>query len=110
MKMKNFLFYVRDWYRRRAYRPGKVISHFIAHDVCRKIKIISIERIDEGLIVGQVQTNNILYVSKGLVEEQKFSEPMTLDIETMWKWSGRTWGGLPDGTSIVDHILEKNAD
>jgi len=93
-----------------VYRPGKVISHFVAHDVCRKVKIISIEQIDDGLIVGQVQTNNILYLSKDLAEEQNFSEPMTLEIKNMWKWSGRTWGGLADGTSIVDHILKKNED
>jgi hypothetical protein len=87
-----------------------VLSQFIACDVRREIKIISTDRIDEGFIVGQVRTNNILYLSKGLVKEQGFSEPMSLDITNMWEWSGKPWGGLPDGTSIADHVRDKDGN
>jgi hypothetical protein len=80
---------------------------FIARDVRREIKIVSAARIDDGLIIGQVRTNNILYISKGLMEEEGFSEPMTIEIANMWDWSGQPWGGLPDGTSIANHIKDK---
>jgi len=83
------------------------MSRFIARDVRREIKIISIDGIDDGLIVGQVRTNNILYLSKKLDAEQEFSDPTTLEISQMWKWTGQPWGGLPDGTSITDQIKEK---
>jgi hypothetical protein len=108
MEKSNILRSVRKWYRRKVYRPGRIVSKFIARDIRRDIWIISADRIDEGVIVGQVRTNNILYLSKGLVEEQGFSKPIKLDITNMWEWSGEPWGGLPDGTSIADHF--KNED
>jgi hypothetical protein len=108
--MTSLVSSIRKWYRRKVYRPGRVLSQFVAPDVKREIIIISVDRIDEGLILGQVRTNNILYLSKGLIEEQGFSEPMNLNITKMWAWSGKPWGGLPDGTSIADHCTEKDID
>ncbi len=83
------------------------MSRFVARDVKREIEVVSSDRIDDGLIVGRVRTNNILYVHRGLVEEQGFGEPETLEIATMWDWTGEPWGGLPDGTSIVDRREEQ---
>jgi hypothetical protein len=85
------------------------VSRFVACDVKREIKIVSIDGIDDGIIVGQVRTNNILYVHRKLTEEEAFGEPVTLRIATMWEWSGQPWGGLPDGTSIVDHVEDSTA-
>lgn len=89
VKKRNFLRFVVNWYRKKVYKPGRIISKFIAHDVRREIKIVSVDKIDEGVIVGQVRTNNILYLSKELVEEQEFSEPRPLNISNMWEWSGK---------------------
>ena len=90
-----------------VYRPGRVLSRFVARDVRRDIKIVSVDNLDSGAILAQVRTNNVLYLSKGLAPQQDFSEPTILDVATMWKWSGKPWGGLPDGTSIVDQLQDK---
>ena len=106
--MRKLFCELQKWYRRRAYRPGRILSGFIARDVRREIKSVSVERLDEGMIIGQVRTNNVLYLSKGLAENQNFGEPILLEISSMWKWSGKPWGGLPNGTSIVDQIQGKD--
>ena len=108
--MTRLLRSIRNWHRRRVYKPGCVVSRFVACDVSREIKVVSVDQIDDGIIVGQVRTNNVLYLHKGLTEEEGFGKPVTLDIATMWEWSGKPWGGLPDGTSIADHVEEKGAD
>jgi hypothetical protein len=59
------------------------------------------------MILAQVRTNNVLYLSKGLMLQQDFGEPVMIEIASMWKWSGKRWGGLPDGTSIADQIGKK---
>lgn len=83
-----------------------MISRFIARDVRREIIIVSTARLDEGMITGKVRTLNLLYVSKGLIPEPKFDPPRELRIKDMWHWTGASWGGLPDGTSIVDHLCD----
>ena len=41
--------------------------------------------------------------------EPEFEPPRELRIEKMWDWTGQSWGGLPDGTSLVDrrHRVEQ---
>ena len=102
--MRTFFKSICRWNRRKVYKPGRVLSGFVARDVRRDIKIVSIDKLDDGLILAQVRTNNVLYLSKRLMQQQDFSEPTMIDIATMWKWSGKPWGGLPDGTSIADHV------
>ncbi len=50
---------IKHWYRRRVYKPGTVISRFVARDVRREVKIISVDGINDGFIVGQVRTNSV---------------------------------------------------
>jgi hypothetical protein len=95
---------LRNWRHRRTLREGRVVSQFIACDVRRDILVVSAARIDEGIITGRVRTTNVLYLSKGLVREPEFEEARELRIDEMWRWTGNRWGGLPDGTSIVDHL------
>lgn len=97
---------IKRWLRHRKYHEGRTLSQFIAPDVRRDILIVSAARIDEGIIVGRVRTKNVLYVDRGLAPEPEFEPPQELHIDTMWKWTGQPWGGLPDGTSIVDHLRE----
>jgi hypothetical protein len=94
---------IRRWSRRRKYREGKTLSQFIARDVRRDILIISAARIDEGIVICRVRTMNVLYVSRGLVPQPAFEPERELHIDEMWHWTGKSWGGLPDGTSILDH-------
>jgi len=86
------------------------LSRFIARDIRREILVVSAARIDEGIITGRIQTANVLYVSKGLVSQPEFEAPRELHIEEMWKWTGHSWGGLQDGTSIVDRSKRKSSD
>jgi hypothetical protein len=75
----------------------------IAKDVRRDILIVSTAKIDDGILTGRVRTMNLLYVSHGLVQEPNFEPERELKISEMWQWTGKNWGGLPDGTSIVNH-------
>ena len=95
---------IRLWSRRRNFREGRTLSRFIARDVRREVLIVSAARIEEGIITGRVRTTNVLYLSKGLVPQPEFEPPKELRIKEMWDWTGKSWGGLPDGTSIVDHL------
>lgn len=96
------------WIRRRRFREGRTISQFIARDVRRDILITSAARIDEGIITGRVRTANVLYFARGLAHQPEFEPPQELRIEKMWHWTGQSWGGLPEGTSIVDHLRESS--
>lgn len=87
-----------------------MISRFIARDARRDILVISAARVDEGIITGRVRTNNVLYLSDGLVREAEFGAPTELRIEDMWHWTGQSWGGLPDGTSITGDLHETRND
>jgi hypothetical protein len=98
---------IRNLSRHRKYQEGKVISQFIARDVRRDVHIISVENIDEGVITGQVRTTNLLYLSNEMIERPEFGEIQELNINTIWDWTGNAWGGLPDGRSIVDGIVEE---
>lgn len=93
---------LRRWFHRWKYREGRTLTQFIARDVRREILIVSAARIDEGIITGRVRTTNVLYVFQGLVAQPEFEPPRELSVETMWHWTGKSWGGLPDGTSLVN--------
>jgi hypothetical protein len=58
--------------------------------------------------MGRVRTTNVLYHSRGLVPEPEFEPPRELYVEKMWDWTGKSRGGLPDGTSIVDHLRDSS--
>lgn len=72
--------------------------------------IISVAKIEQGIIVARVRTTNVLYLSGGLVAESEFGPEMELRIDEMWHWTGKAWGGLPDGTSIADHVHRDQSD
>jgi hypothetical protein len=101
---------IQGWFRHLRYREGRTLSRFIALDVSREILIISAAQIDEGIIVGRVRTTNVLYLSHGLVPEPEFEPPRELNIKEMWHWTGKPWGGLPNGTSIVGNSDKGGSD
>jgi hypothetical protein len=72
--------------------------------------VVSAARIDEGIITCRVRTMNVLYVSNGLSPEPEFEPAKELHINELWNWTGKSWGGLPDGSSIVDHLRREQSD
>ena len=109
-RLRDILKRIQSWYRRLKYREGRTLSRFIARDVRREILIVSAARIDEGIITGRVRTTNLLYLMRGLVPQPEFEPARELRIEKMWNWSGQNWGGLPDGTSLVNPFLGRRSD
>lgn len=101
---------IRDGLRRRRYRDGRILSRFIARDIRRDVLIVSSEKVDAGLITGRVRTTNLLYLAGGLIPEPEFEPARELRIEELWRWTGKSWGGLPDGTSIVDRAVPGSPD
>jgi len=101
---------IRSWFRRWRFREGKTLSRFIACDIRREILIISAARVDEGIITGRIRTTNLLYLSGGLIPQPEFEPAKELRIDEMWRWTGKSWGGLPDGTSIVENVHREQSD
>jgi hypothetical protein len=101
---------IQSWFRRRRFREGKTLSQFIARDVRRDIQIVSAARIDDGIITARVRTSNVLYVSKGLIAQPDFEPARDMCIDQIWKWTGKSRGGLSDGTSIVEHLRGGQSD
>ena len=98
------------WFRKRKYTPGRRLWRFVARDVRRDLIVVSASRIEQDLLTVRIKTNNVLYVSKGLVEPNDYGEAIELNINKLWSWSGSSWGGQLDGTSIASQpILEPPA-
>lgn len=100
----------RNWFRRRRYREGRTLTRFIARDVRRDIQVVSAARLNEGFITARVRTYNVLYVSKGLAGQTGFAPAKEVRFDELWKWTGKSWGGLPDGTSVLDHLRRGKSD
>jgi len=77
------------------------MSRFVARDVRRDVEIIATDRLDQGFIIARIRTVNILYQMSGLLPEPDFEPPRETGIADLWHWSGQSWGGLSDGTSLV---------
>jgi len=84
---------VRLWHLRRTYRPGRILSHFLARDIRRDVEVIDAARITEGVITVRVRTWNVLYAIRGLVPEPPFKPARETLIRDLWKWTGESWGG-----------------
>ena len=86
---------------RDAFEQKKIYWRFIARDVRREIKVLSIDELEDGYVTVNHRTINVLYTSRDLIDEQPFSEPERVALDDLWHWTGQPWGGLPDGTSLV---------
>ena len=84
---------LRSWYWKRRYRPGKILTQFIARDIRRDVEIIDATYASNGVIVVRTRTWNVLYVFRGLAPQPPFGEVRTVEIKDLWKWSGEPWGG-----------------
>jgi hypothetical protein len=84
---------IRSLYRKTLYRPGRVVSRFLAPDVRRDVEVADASRIDAGLLTVRTRTWNVLYVINGLSSEPPFGELRTVSVGELWGWSGEPWGG-----------------
>ena len=91
----------------KIYREGRIVSRFIARDVQREVLVVSVAELDDGVITARIRTTNLLYETAGLVEKSDFSPPERVPIDRLWNWSGASWGGLPDGTSIISKMASR---
>ncbi len=90
--------HLRRWHQRRLYRPGQIVSQFLAPDVRRDVEVVDASGIDAGLLAVRTRTWNVLYAIKGLSPEPPFGEVRTVAVEDLWAWSGESWGGpVPAG-------------
>lgn len=85
--------HLRRWYRRKLYRPGHVVSRFVAKDVQRDVEVVDASAIEAGRLTVRTRTWNVLYVIKGLSPKPAFGEVRTVALGDLWAWSGEPWGG-----------------
>lgn len=106
MFLRRLLAYLQRRHRVATYQDGTKLSRFIAKDIRREVLIVSSARISEGIIRVRIRTTNVLYVARGYVTEGDFGPEVDMPVQHIWHWSGQSWGGLPDGTSIADHLQQ----
>jgi hypothetical protein len=80
-------------YRKKRFRNGTVLTHFIAKDIRRDVEVVDASEIDQGFIIAKVRTWNVLYASKGIAPKPAFGEPTRMSILNLWEWPGAPWGG-----------------
>src|SRR5438046_2919210 len=83
--------HLRRWHRRRMYRPGRVVSRFVAPDVRRDVLVVDASRIDAGVVAARVRTWNVLYAARGLAPVVPFGEVQVVELAGLWAWSGAAW-------------------
>ncbi len=84
---------LRHMYRRRRYRTGAIITHFIARDIRRDVEVIDDSEVDDGFVTVRIRTWNVLYTSRKITPEPDYSDPERHGIEELWSWDGALWGG-----------------
>ena len=88
---------IRRWYWKKRYRPGRVLSAFLAPDIRREVEVVEASQIDMGVISARMRTWNVLYAAKGLAPQPPFGAVQEVAIKDLWMWSGASWGGpVPD--------------
>jgi hypothetical protein len=88
--------------RRRIYKAGRTLSRFVARDVRREVMVLSATEIDDGFITARIRTTNVLYLAHGLAGAPPFGPAERVEIDRVWEWTGQSWGGLSDGTSLIN--------
>lgn len=89
----RFFHGLRIWHRRRKYRPGRTISHFIAKDIRRDIEVTGVSELAAGWVTVRMRTWNLLHAARDIAPKPDFSEPRRVKIEELWRWDGPPWGG-----------------
>jgi hypothetical protein len=90
---------IRLWHLRRQYRPGRIVSRFLAPDIRREVEVVEVPLLEVGVISARVRTWNVLYVAKGIVPKPPFEDVQKIEIKDLWIWSGESWGGPVRGST-----------
>ena len=98
---------LRNHFRKRKYRPGAMVTLFVARDIRRDVKVISADEIEVGYVIAEICTWNVLYTSRCLSEKPAFEPAKRVSLKELHYWSGESWGGLPDGTSFAQKKLDE---
>jgi len=91
--LRKFIEFCGRNFRRRRFRVGVTLSHFVARDIRRDVKIVDASEVDQGFVNARVRTWNVLYASNGIAPVPNFGDPERIRIKNMWDWQGPTWGG-----------------
>lgn len=94
------------WVRRRRYRPGRVVSRFVAPDIRRDVLVVDASQIDARTITARVRTWNVLYSIKGLASVPPFGEVQSVQLRELWAWTGAPWGGPVPGQATPPTVSE----
>ncbi len=90
---------IRLWLWRRKYRPGRLVTCFLAPDIRRDIEVVDVSQLEAGIISAKIRTWNVLYAAKGLAPEPPFGDVRSVKIKDLWIWAGELWGGpVPEST------------
>src|SRR4051794_32852117 len=84
---------LRLWVWRRQFRPGRVVTRFLAPDIRRDVGVVDIAHVGSGVITARVRTWNVLYAFRGISPEPAFGAARLTSIDDHWKWSRAAWGG-----------------
>jgi len=98
MMLLAILHKLRLWHRKRRYRPGKIITRFVARDIRRDVEVVDASQIERGVIRARTRTWNLLYAAHGVSSKPPFGDVRMIMLRDLWKWSGESWGG-PVSTS-----------
>jgi hypothetical protein len=94
---------LRLWHRRRCYRPGRVLTRFLAPDIRRDVEVVDVSLIDAGVVTAKIRTWNVLYSARGISPKPAFGAARMTTIKGLWVWSGAAWGGpVPDSAAGAD--------
>ena len=87
------LTYLRRLYWKKTYRPGRIVSRFVAKDVRREVVVVEASQVDAGFISARIRTWNVLYAAENLTQKPPFGEVRRVEIGSLWNWTGPDWGG-----------------
>lgn len=98
--LQTILRKIQLWRWKRTYRPGRIITRFIAPDIRRDVEVVIVSRLEEGVISARIRTWNVYYAIKGIAPEPPFEDMREIAIKDLWNWSGKRWGGpVPESTN-----------
>jgi hypothetical protein len=94
---------IRVWHWKRRYRPGRVVTSFLAPDIRRDVEVVDISLIETGIISARLRTWNVLYAAKDIAPQPPFGDVRKIEIKDLWLWTGELWGGpVSDATDVLN--------
>lgn len=83
----------RLWVWKRRYRPGRVITKFLAPDIRRDIEVVDVSQIDAGIISARIRTWNVLYAYRRNSPPPPYEDIREVNIKDLGEWKCESQGG-----------------